>query len=138
MLVGRLVLPAVAALSLTACTSSPTGPSSERLPPGAWGGDGVRMEVGADSTRLDFDCAHATIDEPFTFDGGGRFDLAGRFTFERGGPISEEGLPSRPARYRGTLNGDRLDLTIALLQPDGTVGSFTLIRGRIARITKCL
>jgi hypothetical protein len=136
--VGHLAFHAVAALSLVACASSPTGPGNERLPSGTWGGDGVRMQIGADSTRLEFDCAHATIDEPFTFDGGGRFNLAGRFTFERGGPISEEGLPSRPAHYRGTVNGDRLDLTIALLQPDETLGSFTVIRARIARITKCL
>jgi hypothetical protein len=129
---------AIAALMLTVrCASSPTGPG-ERLPAGSWGGDGIRMMVADDSARLEFDCAHATIDQPFTIDGRGRFDLAGRYTAERGGPITEEELPSRPARYRGAVSGDRLDLTIMLLQPDETLGTFTLIRGRTARIIKCL
>src|SRR5258706_4500791 len=66
---------------------------------GTWGGDHVRATVGLASTLLVYDCANGSIDQPFTVDAAGRFDLTGTPSTESPGPIpvgAEPGPPPPP------------------------------------------
>lgn len=109
----------------------------DRVPAGRWGGDGVVVQVGEQGARLEFSCAHGTIDEPLAVDARGRFDLRGTYVNERGGPVREDEAPPPRARYVGELDGDRLRLSITLVQPERPVGAFTLTHGRAVRLVKC-
>jgi hypothetical protein len=72
-------------------------------------------------------------------DGGGRFTVAGTHTPEHGGPVREdETLASRPARYAGRVDGNRMALTVTLSDTGETLGAFTLTRGSAGRLLKCL
>ena len=64
------------------------------VPSGTWGGEHIVMEVAGAGATVEFDCAHGTIDGTLTLDSGGRFDVAGSFTPDRGGPNRRD-EPSR-------------------------------------------
>lgn len=110
----------------------------ERLAPGAWGGDHIRMEVSEAGAALEFDCAHGAIDKPIALDSEGRFDLKATYTVERGGPVRRDSPPPvRPARYSGRVSGDTLTLTVTLTDTDEDAGTYTLTRGSEGRVFKC-
>jgi hypothetical protein len=106
---------------------------------GAWGGDHVNLLLTATGGTLEYDCAHGTIDQPFLTDSSGRFDLAGTHTREHGGPIRiGEKEDKRPARYTGTTDGRTMTLSVTLTGSNEPLGTFTLTRGQLGRIVKCL
>jgi hypothetical protein len=77
---------------------------------------------------LELDCAHGSL-EAMTLGEGDRFDVAGRFVREHGGPIRKDEVEdSVPARYQGSVQGQAMSLKIVL---DGgeTVGPFELTMG---------
>ena len=106
---------------------------------GSWGGLHVGLEITAEGARLEYDCAHGTIDGPIVPDRAGRFAAVGTHTAEHAGPI-REGEPDagRPARYRGKVAGKTLTLTVTLTDSGEEVGTFTLTRDATPRITRCL
>lgn len=115
---------------------SPT-PAEQRVPPGSWGGDHIGLDVSDTGGRVEYDCAHGTIDGPLTLDAQGRFEARGAHVRERGGPVREDDPQTGvPARYRGAVSGDTMTLTVTL-DGGGEVGTFTLTRGRAGRIRKC-
>ena len=78
-------------------------------------------------------------DQAFVVDSVGRFALDGTHTREHGGPIRSEEKPEKlPARYTGTVVGDAMTLTVSLTSSKAVVGTFTLTRGRLARVFKCV
>jgi hypothetical protein len=106
---------------------------------GAWGGDHVSLLLTATGGTLEYDCAHGAIDQPFVIDSAGRFQLAGTHTREHGGPIRKDEKPDKhPARYTGAVDGDTMTLVVTLTDSNEVVGTFTLTRGRMARVVKCL
>jgi hypothetical protein len=106
---------------------------------GTWGGDHVRVTVGRSSSLLEYDCAHGSIDQPFTVDAAGRFDLAGIHVMETPGPIRDGVEPVRhPARYTGSTDGKALTLTVTLTDSNQTFGPFALARDAPGRVFKCL
>jgi hypothetical protein len=106
---------------------------------GVWGGEHVSLVVTDAGGALEYDCAHGTINPPLVTDSSGRFDLLGTHTREHGGPIRIDEKPDvHPARYTGTTDGQTMALTVALTDSTAPVGTFTLTRGRIGRIVKCL
>ena len=106
---------------------------------GAWGGAHVQMEVNRDGAQLDFDCAHATINQPLKLDRSRRFDVPGLYAQEHGGPIrADEDQSGRPARFKGNLNGKTLTLTVTLDGSAESIGTFTLRFGQLPRVVKCL
>ena len=106
---------------------------------GAWGGDHVRITVGAARSTLEYDCAHGTIDEPFAVDASGRFNLAGTHVIETPGPIRENDDPLRhPARYTGSTDGRLLTYTVTLTDSNETLGPFALALNGVGRVLKCL
>ena len=135
--------PVRATLLLAACAAlaafcSPTAADGANVPSGTWGGEHIVMEVTGASSTVEFDCAHGTIDGTLTLDSGGRFDVAGSFTTERGGPIRADDPPRAvPARYNGSLKDSTLTVTVVLTESRDTVGTFTLHRGAQPRLFKC-
>ena len=122
--------------ALAACTLNPP---PARVPPSLWGGPHVSLEVSDGGARVEFDCAHGTVDEPFLLDSDGRFDLRGAYVREHGGPI-REGEPEerRAASYSGRFRGTRLDFSIRLIDDGTVIGPFTAVRDRPPELLKCL
>ncbi len=128
------MLETAAALAvLLAATPAP----KRSVPEGDWGGPHVALKVTSAGARLELDCAHGGIDEAIALDDDGRFEARGLYVKESAGPARSEGSSGRPARYSGRVDGDTLSLKIVLADSGATVGSFTLERGRFARIVKC-
>jgi hypothetical protein len=139
----------VARASGTAASARPQRPSTRvvgarssvanPIALGVWGGEHVNLVVTNAGGALEYDCAHGTIDQPLVTDSSGRFELAGTHTREHGGPIRSGEKPDKhPARYAGTTDGQTMALTVTLTDSAAPVGTFTLTRGRIGRILKCL
>ena len=104
---------------------------------GRWAGEHIVLEVTSAGATVEFDCAHGTLDEPLVLDSGGRFDIAGTFTPERGGPTREQSSRTVPARYAGSLNDSTLTVTVVLTDSKDSVGVFTLRHGARPRLFKC-
>ena len=112
---------------------------SERvLTPGVWGGAHIRLDVEAQGTTVQYDCAHGSIEGQLTLDSEGRFDARGTFVHEGGGSI-RIGINrvAQKARYEGRVSGERLNLTVTLTETAQTIGTYTLTRGSEGRIRKC-
>jgi hypothetical protein len=106
---------------------------------GVWGGEHVSLVVADTGGTLDYDCAHGTIDPPLVTDPDGRFDLVGTHTREHGGPIRSDEKPDKhPARYTGAIDGETMALTVTLTDSAAPPATFTLTRGRIGQVFKCL
>ncbi len=110
-----------------------------KLPTGMWGGPHIGVEVTESGARLDYDCAHGTIDQPITPDASGKFAVNGTHTQERGGPVrADEDNSGQPARYVGTVEGRTLTFTVTLKGANEAVGTYTVTRGQAPRIVKCM
>jgi hypothetical protein len=108
----------------------------QRIPTGVWGGNHIRMEVGAKSANVEYDCAHGVIEGPLDVDANGRFSFRGTLTPERGGPVRSDEQPrSVPVTYVGFIKGEKMMLTLKL--PDAEDETFTLEKGREANLFKC-
>lgn len=109
-----------------------TGPAEN------WGGEHVRIEFTEGEGRVDFDCAHGIITDPFKTDSEGRFNLNGTYVSERPGHVRLN-VPrvSQPARYSGTIKGDEMLLSVTLKRDSQEIGTFTLTRGSQGLIRKC-
>lgn len=95
--------------------------------------------MSADGAAVELDCAHGRVEGKIRLDTDGRFDIAGTYVRERGGPVREqEEDSSLPAHYKGSVEGSTLTLTITLAESGETLGPFELTRGRTPRLTKCL
>jgi hypothetical protein len=105
---------------------------------GMWGGLHVVIRVTDDSATIEYDCAHGTINGPLTVDSQGRFALSGTHVREHGGPIRmNEKEVSHPAIYTGSIDGEKMTLTVKLTDSDEPLGTFTLTHGQPGRLRKC-
>ena len=110
--------------------------SEQRIPTGVWGGQHINLEVGEQSAQIEYDCATGVIDGPLVLDANGRFNLRGRHTMERGGPIrADDEAKSQPASYTGSIKGNTMTLTLKL--GDSDVETFTLEKGKPGDLFKC-
>jgi hypothetical protein len=124
-----------------ACSSSelPTGGSGggERVLPGKWGGEHARLEVSDAGGRVEFDCAHGSLDAPLDVDTAGRFSVPGTFVLEGGPERIDQPRPARVVRYAGRVDGSRMELEL-LSETGERLESFSLEFGRAALLFKCL
>jgi hypothetical protein len=105
---------------------------------GAWGGEHISLEVTPEGGRVEYDCAHGTIDQKVVPDGQGRFDLRGAHVREHGGPVrKDETADSHPARFVGEIKGDTMTLTVTESDTKELVGTFTLGYGQRPHLMKC-
>jgi hypothetical protein len=120
-----------------ACAAA--SPAKQEALTGSWGGPHISLEMTAKGGTVEYDCAHGTLDGPVVPDRDGRFEAAGTHAVEHGGPVREgEEAAGRPVRYRGTVAGRTLTLTVTLADSGDEVGTFTLTRDATPRLMKCL
>ena len=105
---------------------------------GTWGGDHVRITIGAAASVIEYDCARGSIDQPFAVDASGQFDLAGTHVTEQPGPTRETPLPGHPARYAGSTDGKTMTYVVTLTDSNQTLGPFTLSLDAPGRVVKCV
>ncbi len=99
----------------------------------------MRLVVSVAGGTVEFDCAHGRLDEPMVVDQSGRFAVAGVLVREHGGPIRvDEVEDARPARYAGTVDGQKMSLTVTILDGSPVLGPFTLVLNGTPRLVKCL
>ena len=113
-------------------------PRARKLPTGMWGGQHISMEVNAHQTTIEYDCAHATIDQSIILDRHGRFSVSGRQFPERGGPVrlgSESG--GYAVRFVGQVKEKEMTLTVTKSETNESIGTFTLKYGQQPRLMKC-
>lgn len=123
---------------VTACSVVIAGPGVFIII-GDWGGEHVRMELEESGGTLEYDCAYGTIESGWEIGADGEFSGTGQHFIEHGGPVQEgEVIPPRPASYSGTVDGDRMDLTVTLTDSAQVVGTFELARGSEGQIVRCL
>ena len=114
-------------------------PQRTTVPPGNWGGNGIRLVVATALTTIEYDCAHGEITEVLTIDKGGNFNAMGVHIRERGGPIRENDPEKREvAHYTGHVSGNQMTLKVTLVEKDTLIGDFQLELGKNVRLHKCL
>lgn len=118
------------------CAAASAAP--RRALTGSFGGPHVVLELDEHGGRIEYDCAHGTIDEPVVPDRDGAFEAPGTHVAEHPGPVREGEEAGRAARYRGRISGARLLLTVTLVGSGEEIGAFTLTRDASSRLTKCL
>jgi hypothetical protein len=112
--------------------------NSERVATGLWGGEHIQMQVTEGGARIEYDCAHGTIEEPLVLDSQGRFEAKGAYVREPRGPVRMgENYDGRPARFTGSVNGKEMTITVTLTDKQQTISTFTLNQGENGRIRKC-
>jgi len=108
----------------------------QRIPAGVWGGEHIRIDVGAKSATIEYDCAHGMIKGPLTLDSQGRFNLEGTHTPERGGPVrADQTARSQAATYVGSISGDKMTLTLKVSGAEDE--TFALEKGKEGELFKC-
>ena len=111
----------------------------QRLATGPWGGPHIRIDVGARSASIEYDCASGTINGPLTIDSKGRYTWRGTHHREHPGPIREnEQGNNRPATYSGSVAGNTMTLTVKLSDTNEVLGTYTLKRGAFGRVLRCM
>ncbi len=109
---------------------------ADELLPGVWGGQHIRFEVTDDGARIDLDCAHGSLDGKIFVDGAGRFNATAFYQQEHGGPVrEEEEARGERVTLTGRVGGSLMTLTIT--RGRTKIGTYTLTRGREARVVKC-
>ena|SRR5437870_7684477 len=107
------------------------------LPVGLWGGEHISMEVTERGATIEYDCAHATIEQRIALDRRGRFDVSGTQVPERGGPVRQNEPAGYPVRFAGQVNGKTMNITVRNSATKEMIGTFTLVRGAEPKLRKC-
>jgi hypothetical protein len=119
-------------------SSTSKQPRKKPLAAGTWGGQHVSMEVTASRTTIEYDCAHATIDQKIALDREGRFDVSGTQFAERGGPVRQDSESAGyPARFAGQVSRGVMTLKVTNSESKEVIGTFRLVHGQQARLMKC-
>jgi hypothetical protein len=114
------------------------GLQNNHITPGVWGGDHVHLDVNSNSAKIEFDCAHGTIEGPFTVEANGEFSWKGTFARERGGPVTSNDADSgQPAVYSGSVKEQTMRLVVRLETDKKPLDTFVLTQGKDGRIRKC-
>jgi hypothetical protein len=129
------------ALSLSPGTSicADTG-ADLRLDPSYWGGHGAALTVAEQGATVEFDCAMGYIRQPVALQPDGRFSVLGEFVPDSGGPVrlSDPKPQGSPAVFSGEVSDSRLLLHVDIPDEGRTLGPFTLVRSKTAKLEKCL
>lgn len=104
-----------------------------------WGGQGIIMVVNTQGAALEFDCANGRFSQSVSLDGAGRFSVQGKYVQEHGGPINADmPLYEYPAHYSGQVVGQKMTLTITLVDKNQKLAEYVLEQNQPGRIVKCL
>lgn len=125
---------AVLALLLAGCGEI----TSFSLSVSTWGGSHIGIEITVSGGTVQYDCALGRIDQPIVVREG-NFDVTGVHWPGQGGPVGVDTTRAgRPARYLGTVRGDRMTMTVILTDTGETLGLYLLKKGAAPNILACL
>ncbi len=102
-----------------------------------WGGTHIGLVITVSGASVEYDCAEGEILEPIRLTNG-KFTVLGLHYMGMGGPIGVDRVHPRPARFEGTVDGDRMHMTVTLTDTKEQVGVYTLVRGASPHVFKCL
>ena len=102
-----------------------------------WGGSHIGLVITVSGATVEYDCAEGEILEPLRLVDG-RFDALGLHYMGIGGPVGVDRAHPRPARYRGTVKGNEMTMTVTLNDTQEKVGTYSLTRGASPHVVKCL
>lgn len=105
---------------------------------GNWGTDHARLTVQANSWAIEFDCAHATVNDKVTFTDR-KFEASAEYFRETGVQLDDpEFYKAIPSKVSGELlkNGN-LQLTIFVGIDLENYGTYTFSWNQEARVYKC-
>jgi hypothetical protein len=103
-----------------------------------WGGSHIGIEITVSGGTVQYDCAMGRIDQPIMVREG-RFDVTGVHWPGQGGPVGVDTTRAgRPARYLGTVRGDRMTLIVILTDTGETLGLYQLRKDAAPTIIACL
>jgi len=123
-------------LPLVACISDSINPGTKIE--GLWGAEHLELVADSEGAQLEYDCAVGTIDSALILDANGEFDLLGTHTV-RGGPVNLNDPPeAQPARFQGRLRGDRLEISVRLINTGDVIGPYILVRDESGLLYRCL
>jgi hypothetical protein len=108
------------------------------LPNGLWGGQHISFDVSGKGAKIEYDCAHATIDRAIVLDSKGRFNIAGRQFQEHGGPVRQGEQAGYAVIFAGEVKGKTMTLTVRNGSTKEDIGNFTLVHGAQPKLVKCL
>lgn len=110
----------------------------DALMPGVWGGEHIRFEVTETGAKVEYDCAHGTVEGKIVVDAQGRFNVYGLHYEEHGGPVRPgDDASGYRVRLSGRVGGSLLKLTVTRAGTRKVVGTFDLARDREPLIVKC-
>src|SRR3982750_3542190 len=110
-LLGGLLSLVAAVATLSCASASPIVPADLLLPLGTYGGGSGGMIVGDTAMHLHIGCTFGDVSGRVPVDASGRFDVAGSYML-RAYPITIG--PSVPARFTGTIDDDRIVVTVTI------------------------
>jgi hypothetical protein len=132
-------MPRASSLFLILGLAGCMGPEIPTVVTGEWGGEHLGLVVSGDGADLEYDCALGRISGEVRPDGNGRFSVLGVYFPGHGGPDPvPDPQTGRPARYDGSVRGDKMTLMVTLTDTGDFVGMFSLIRGASPHVLKCL
>lgn len=112
-------------------------PQKRVLSSGLWGGEHISFDASAKGAKIEYDCAHATIDKSIVLDRNGRFKVSGTQFAEHGGPVRQEEPSGSPVNFSGAVKGKTMTLTVQNSANKEVIGTFTLVHGAEPRLFKC-
>jgi hypothetical protein len=131
--------PTAPGASLPAPPSASSPASLRELPAGTWGGQHISMEVTDLGAVLNFDCAHGSINKRIAFDSEQKFSVKGSYVQEHGAAMrQDETAEGQTVTYEGVVDGESMTLKVILEETKEVIGTFTLTRGNVGRVKKCL
>jgi hypothetical protein len=107
------------------------------LPTGLWGGPHISLTVSKTGAKVEYDCAHGTIDRSIVLDQNGRFNVSGKQFSERGGPSRQDEPPGYPVTFSGEVKDKTLTLNVRNSSTKEDLGTFTLVYGAQSKLFKC-
>ena len=123
-------------LFLFGCTTA-TGPSRSEDILGDWGGQDANLTLSVSGGTVEYGCGLAVLDQSWTVSSTGVFGATGKH-YPEGGPIPIGGIPPHPARFEGQVHGNLFTFTETLTDLNQTLGPFTVERGKVVQLLKCL
>ncbi|HTH51244.1 MAG TPA: hypothetical protein VL501_04895 [Pyrinomonadaceae bacterium] len=106
---------------------------------GQWGGNGMNMVVSAAGATIEFDCASAEISKQLRMTKKGVLEGTGTLVSNGPGPVRIDREPNRtPIKFKGTVKGKTMVLSVTDADAGTDLGTFTLTHGSSGRIRRCL
>ena len=110
-----------------------------RLSSGVWGGDHIQLKVSKRRAAVEFDCAHGKTTTPLSVGAGGRFAWTGTYILERPGPArGDDPSAGQKVSYSGAIHGNTMELTVTLVASNEEIGTYSLKRGSLGNVVKCM